>query len=349
MATIFTRKDKSGNLRFYGNISLDGKRIRKYLGTSKRVAQQTLSELEYSLRFESADEENRNNVTFHQASISFLRDIELKGISSGHIYVIKGKLKAFNSFLIKGKIPLLSEISVSSAHNYIINRTKKRLHNKYNSAKDDYYPKLKSVTLNKDIQSIKRFFNYCIDMEWMDRNPFRSVKPFKVKSNGQRYHFTPDQLELIMAQAGRFYDFYYLLLHTGIRPTDAFKLKPEHFEGRYLKVQMNKTGDFLHVPIPEHVLDVLQPRMGLCTLFAPLKSDRQRRNCVKNIQRLFEPDFVRKNNINLHTFRHTYAHNMLNKGVPKEVLQTLLGHRSIKTTEIYANWVRKEELETWVT
>ena len=36
---------------------------------------------------------------------------------------------------------------------------------------------------------------------------------------------------------------------------------------------------------------------------------------------------------------------MLNKGVPKEVLQTLLGHRSIKTTEIYANWVRKEELE----
>ena len=36
---------------------------------------------------------------------------------------------------------------------------------------------------------------------------------------------------------------------------------------------------------------------------------------------------------------------LLNKGVPKEVLQTLLGHRSIKTTEIYANWVRKEELE----
>ena len=107
MATIFTRRDKSGNLRFYGNLSLDGKRFRKYLGTSKRVAQQTLSELEYSLRFEVADEENRNNVTFHQASISFLRDIELKGISSGHIYVIKGKLKAFNRFLIKDKISLL--------------------------------------------------------------------------------------------------------------------------------------------------------------------------------------------------------------------------------------------------
>ena len=62
---------------------------------------------------------------------------------------------------------------------------------------------------------------------------------------------------------------------------------------------------------------------------------------------LFEAEH--QNNINLHTFRHTYAHNMLNKGVPKEVLQTLLGHRSIKTTEIYANWVRKEELEKWIT
>ena len=52
--------------------------------------------------------------------------------------------------------------------------------------------------------------------------------------------------------------------------------------------------------------------------------------------------------ISLHTLRQTYAHNMLNKGVSKEVLQTLLGHWSIKTAEIYANWVRKEELERWV-
>jgi len=29
-------------------------------------------------------------------------------------------------------------------------------------------------------------------------------------------------------------------------------------------------------------------------------------------------------------------------------LQILLGHHSIKTTGIYANWVRKEELERWV-
>ena len=79
-----------------------------------------------------------------------------------------------------------------------------------------------------------------------------------------------------------------------------------------------------------------------------MQTGLRKKTCVKTMQSNFTKDFVRKNNINLHTFRHTYAHNMLNKGVPKEVLQTLLGHRSIKTTEIYANWVRKEELERWV-
>ena len=39
---------------------------------------------------------------------------------------------------------------------------------------------------------------------------------------------------------------------------------------------------------------------------------------------------------------------MLNRGVPKEVLQTFLGHRSIKTTEIYANWVKTKELEKYI-
>ncbi len=49
--------------------------------------------------------------------------------------------------------------------------------------------------------------------------------------------------------------------------------------------------------------------------------------------------------INLHPFRQTYARNMLNKEASKKVLLILLGHRSIKTTEIDTNWVEKDELE----
>ena len=111
---------------------------------------------------------------------------------------------------------------------------------------------------------------------------------------------------------------------------------------------MNKTGDFLNVPLPDAIKEMLAPRMANEYIFPEVRTDWQRRLCLKSVQKHFTRDFVRSNNINLHTFRHTYAHTMLNKGVPKEVLQTLLGHRSIKTTEIYANWIKKEELERWV-
>ena len=343
MATIYTRKGTTGT-KFYINLAINGKRIRRLAGYTKKAAKLQLKRVEY----ESIFNQQSPTTSLDNAFSSYMDYINTTSIKLQQIKVIQRKVRWFCEYCQVKGISKLEDIKSMHASDYITTRSNTLVQSGYNCGSDELCQKISPSTLNREIGFIKRFFSYCIDMEWIDRNPFRSVKPFKVKSNTVRYSFTDSDIRMIMKSAGRFHDFYYLLLHTGIRSTDAFKLKTDHFEGRYIKVQMNKTGDFLHVPIPQHVLDVLQPRMANCTLFAPLKSDRQRRNCVKNIQRLFEPDFVRKNNINLHTFRHTYAHNMLNKGVPKEVLQTLLGHRSIRTTEIYVNWVRKEELERWV-
>ena len=156
---------------------------------------------------------------------------------------------------------------------------------------------------------------------------------------------------MIFKHAGKFYDFYYFLLHSGVRPTDAFAIRSSSFKGNTLTMQQKKTGDWLRcIPLPEHLMDKISGRMnGNDLVFLEFQSDRQRKNVRKLIQSLFEPEFVRANKINLHTFRHTYAHQMLNKGMPKEVLQTFLGHRSVRTTEICANWVNSSEFAKWVT
>jgi site-specific recombinase XerD len=348
MATIFFRLSKSGNKKYYGNLTVNGNRVKRYLADDLKTAKINLNKLEYNLTLGNSKFIKNQSIFLDKAILSFLKEVETSGVKYDQVYIIKKKLSKFSEYCLTKNITTIQQIQVSLAKDYVIYRSNDRITNKYLSNDDNYCPKIAPRTLNREVQFLKRFFNYALEVEWIDKNPFNSVKAIPLKPNGQRYHFTPEQLDSIMANAGKFYDIYYLLVHTGIRCTDAYKLKPEHFDGNYLKVQMNKTGDFLNIPIPRHVLEVLEPRMANSTLFPLLSSDRQRRNCVKNIQRLFEPDFVRNNNINLHTFRHTYAHNMLNKGVPKEVLQTLLGHRSIKTTEIYANWVRKEELERWV-
>ena len=207
---------------------------------------------------------------------------------------------------------------------------------------------LYSKTYKEELQIFIRFFNHCIELDWLKSNPFTLVKTLKEKPKGERYYFREKDLKCLFKSFPNYSDIYNILIHTGLRFTDAYRLTPSSVKNGYLSLQMHKTDDYLKVPLPHFILAILEPRLNGEFVFPELQSERQRIKCRKAVQSIFEPDFVRTNNINLHTFRHTYAHNMLNKGVPKEVLQTLLGHRSIKTTEIYANWVRKEELEKWV-
>jgi len=51
MASIYSRIDKNNNKKYYGSIYHNGKRIRKFLGNSKELAEASLKKLEYKLLF----------------------------------------------------------------------------------------------------------------------------------------------------------------------------------------------------------------------------------------------------------------------------------------------------------
>ena len=352
MASLFTLRTSDGTTTYYGSVYIDGKRYRKKLSTTKSTAQKMLTQYERVLAI-NPPTIIHNEIPLVQAKLKFLKDIELtSNIHKKYFDVIKSNLTLFITFCISHDVADVGNVAVEHAKEYFHLRCKSRAYNKYQSNIDDYIPKLTPKTINSELSILKRFFNYCIDMQWIESNPFRLIKALKIPIK-ERYFFSDNELNMILENAGKYKVFYEVLLHTGIRPTDCYKLAKKHLEGRYLTLRMNKTGGRLSIPLSNYIISTLEVLSRRCEtdetlLFEAFKSDRQKKNCVKTMQANFTKDFVRENNINLHTFRHTYAHNMLNKGVPKEVLQTLLGHRSIKTTEIYANWVRKEELERWV-
>ena len=348
MASIYTKTNKNGSISYYGTLNINGKRHRKLLGYDKKTARTQLSRIEYELKFAPQTPTEEDEITFQKAFIAFAKDVELSGICNRQLDATITTIRKLMEDLIIFNVFNLLDVKLFHLKSFIGKRAKERVVNKYKCNTDDYCPTLSITTLNKDIKNIRKFFRFCSDMKWIKENPALVLKFFKQKDKGERYHFKTTEINLILSKAESFHNFYYLLLHTGIRATDAYKLAPKHLSEGWLSLRMNKTGDRLEMPLREDILELLEPRLHQELIFPEVQTDGQRRKCVKTIQSLFSIDFVRSNNINLHTFRHTYAHTMLNKGVPKEVLQTLLGHRSIRTTEIYANWVRKEELEKWV-
>jgi site-specific recombinase XerD len=351
MATIFTRKTDLGTLRYYGDLSVEGKRYRRYLGLSKKTAQQALKKLEYELRFNSLIDETEH-VSYMEAIRRFSIHIELTGITYEQVKYISSRILAFQQYCTNNGAITLQDVRQDACRAYMTIRSKDRIMNFYSLDSEKKWKYPATSTLNREIGFQKRFFRFCLSNDWIQKNPWSSVTPIIDKDGkNPRYSFTKDDLKMIFKNAGKFHDFYYVLLHTGIRPTDAFSLQSSSFNGNSLTVQQKKTGDWLQcIPMPEHLLETLSVRIEKNDiLFPELQCDRQRRNARTLIQSLFEPEFIRVKNINLHTFRHTYAHNMLNRGMPKEILQTFLGHRSIRTTEIYANWVSNDELARWVT
>ena len=260
MPTIYTRKNKDGKASYYANISNNNKRVRKALGNDKKLALKRLKKLEYDLFLNSTNKVQQKCI--NEAVKSFEEYLSTIGITARQTRDVTAKVKHFTTYCLKQSISNLNDVKREHSNNYIVIRSKHTV--------DSNNTPLSPVTLKREVGFLKRFFNYCIENDWIDKNPFIGIKIAKPKRPVQRYSFKDCEI------------------------------------------------------------------------------DRQRKLCLKSVQKHFTKDFVRSNNINLHTFRHTYAHTMLNKGVPKEVLQALLGHRSIKTTEIYANWIKRDELEKWI-
>ena len=61
-----------------------------------------------------------------------------------------------------------------------------------------------------------------------------------------------------------------ILLNTGIRSTDVFGLKSEHIKDNYLVKQMNKTGDWLNIPLPVNTMKILDKRKSRELIFDEL-------------------------------------------------------------------------------
>ncbi|HLT87717.1 MAG TPA: site-specific integrase, partial [Sphingobacterium sp.] len=134
---------------------------------------------------------------------------------------------------------------------------------------------------------------------------------------------------------------------TGLRWSDIMKLTwadvfHSVVDGYYIRFTQQKTKGAEILPISEQAYCLLgEPQSAKERIFAGLKYSAYT-NLI--LARWVMNAGIRKK-ITFHCFRHTYATLQLTMGTDIYTVSKLLGHRQLKTTEIYAKVIDKKKIE----
>lgn len=199
-------------------------------------------------------------------------------------------------------------------------------------------------TVAKHLRQLRTLVNEAINQGYIhaDAYPFRK---FKIKQEKGRHEFlTPDELkklenlEVSDKKLRHVLDAFLFCCYAGLRFSDFCQLSPANFikvnGKKWLHFKSIKTGIELRLPL--HLLFegkalAILDRYDIAE-FASLGSNSEVNKCLAQITMMARI----KKHITYHTARHTCATLLIHQGVPITTVQRLLGHTSVKTTEIYS-------------
>lgn len=199
-------------------------------------------------------------------------------------------------------------------------------------------------TVAKHLRQLRTLVNEAINQGYIhaDAYPFRK---FKIKQEKGRHEFlTPDELrklenlEVEDRKIRHVLDAFLFCCYVGLRFSDFCQLTPSNFirvnGKRWLHFKSIKTGIELRLPLhllfEGKALAILD--RNCITEFASLGSNSEVNKALSVITSMARI----KKHVTYHTARHTCATLLIHQGVPITTVQKLLGHTSVKTTEIYS-------------
>ena len=138
---------------------------------------------------------------------------------------------------------------------------------------------------------------------------------------------------------GRHFDIK-LLYGCGLRVSEIVNLKKEdvNFDECLIKVRLSKGKKDRFVKIPDSISKELISYCELLDNKFLFESNRGGKLTTKTIQMIIKNACRKsgiKKKISPHSLRHSFATHLLEQGTDLRIIQKLLGHSDIKTTQIY--------------
>lgn len=216
----------------------------------------------------------------------------------------------------------------------------------------EYFLQLKGYhtnTIAKHMKHLKRHVNIAINKEYIEIQKY-AFRKYKIKTIENKHtHLVPEELERLenLILSGRYVklqkslDAFLFCCYAGMRYSDFINLSSENFvdinQETWLIYKSVKTGTEVRLP-----LYLLFSGKGIAIL-------NKYRDNLEDFFHLRDNSNVNKDliiitrlaglskRISFHTARHTNTTLLIYNGINITTVQKLLGHKSVKTTQVYTN------------
>lgn len=205
-------------------------------------------------------------------------------------------------------------------------------------------------TAVKFLKHLKRVIHFAMEAGYIKYDPFFQYKTaYKEVARG---YLTTDELKRIeskkfkISRLERVRDIFVFVCYTGLSYSDLADLSPgsitKGIDGRnWIIYSRNKTNVQASVPILPPAQDIIDryendPQCIIGNKILPIITNQKLNSYLIEIADLCEID----KHITMHMGRHTFATTVtMTNGVPIESISKMLGHTTIKTTQIYSKIV----------
>lgn len=203
-------------------------------------------------------------------------------------------------------------------------------------------------TMNRKLSSINAFFDFCVKEEFLTDKP--KVKQSKVPQSLPKFlsfDFIRERIDALSPNDWlglRDKALVMFLYATGARVSEAMNAKRGDIEEGWLRIRMGKGEKERLVPVAKPSLDLLDTylqarKKSSDYLWVNYQGKPLSRISIFNITKKLL-------GVSPHVLRHSFATSLVLGGADLRVVQELLGHASIVTTQVYTHIQKQNIRET---
>lgn len=307
---------------------IDGKRFRKRIGKSKQIAQLALSDIEVKIAKRRAGffVSDKKLADYIPQFLSYIR-VHVKPSTAKRYVQIINHLEDF-LITLEDSLVKLSQVTPPVIEQYKLYRL----------------GFVKPQTVNYELTCLHHFFRYAVEMKYIQFNPTQKIKKIrKPQRKAPRFLTKEEIVSLLTKCSPSLVNIIKMLLNTGMRWGELRNLEWDDIDWNEkvihirIKEDWSPKGGERKIPMNNTVQEILKSVASNTNWVFTTKTGSQVRQ--QGTWSAFKLACRRAGieNATLHSLRHTFASHLASQGVPLFLIQKLLGHKSIKTTEIYSH------------